>query len=226
MNSDSQHNDNRGPLQGRSVRVLFVLAGVLLLIGGFGLAPAAPSPVDELGWLSLALTVVVASALIGGHLAGRVGQAAVLGELLAGMLLGMLTSPLKLQFIATDPYLDMLARIGMLLLLFEVGLDLSIRDLFVVGPSSLLVAIVGTAASLLIGTGAATLTLPTASAASHMFVGAALTATSAAPKRASCSALPWWTMYWDSSCSGSRSQCSPRHLARLAPARHRSRGSS
>lgn len=56
-------------MQGRSVRVLFVLAGPLLLIGGFALAPAAPSPVDELGWLSLALTVVVASALIGGHLA-------------------------------------------------------------------------------------------------------------------------------------------------------------
>jgi Kef-type K+ transport system membrane component KefB len=63
----------------------------------------------------------------------------VLGELLAGMLLGMLTSPLKLQSIATDPHLDMLARIGMLLLLFEAGLDLSIRDLFVVVHSEVFV---------------------------------------------------------------------------------------
>jgi hypothetical protein len=70
-------------------------------------------------------------------LAGRFEQPAVLGELLAGILLGNLPGLQRLQPIGADPYLDVLSRIGMLLLLFEVGLGLSVRDLFAVGPSSL-----------------------------------------------------------------------------------------
>jgi Kef-type K+ transport system membrane component KefB len=66
----------------------------------------------------------------------------------------------------------------MLLLLFEVGLDLSVRDLFAVGPSSIMVAIIGTVASLAIGTGAATVLMSAAPQATHIFMGAALTATS------------------------------------------------
>ncbi len=66
----------------------------------------------------------------------------------------------------------------MLLLLFEVGLDLSVRDLFAVGPSSLLVAVIGTASSLAIGTGTAAVLMPDAPIATHVFLGAAITATS------------------------------------------------
>jgi Kef-type K+ transport system membrane component KefB len=98
--------------------------------------------------------------------------------LLAGMLLGNLPGLARLQFLGADPYLDILSRVGMLLLLFEVGLDLSVRDLFEVGSSSLLVAVIGTAASLAIGTGATALLMPGASLASHIFLGAAITATS------------------------------------------------
>jgi len=63
----------------------------------------------------------------------RVGQPAVLGELLAGILLGNLPGLGILHFIAADPYVDILSRIGMLLLLFGVGVELSVRDLFSVG---------------------------------------------------------------------------------------------
>jgi Kef-type K+ transport system membrane component KefB len=66
----------------------------------------------------------------------------------------------------------------MLLLLFEVGLDLSVRDLFAVGPSSLLVALIGTVASLALGTWTAALLMRGAPAAVHVFLGAAITATS------------------------------------------------
>jgi Kef-type K+ transport system membrane component KefB len=66
----------------------------------------------------------------------------------------------------------------MLLLLFEVGLELSVADLFLVGPSSLLVAMLGTAASLGIGTATAALLMPAATAATLVFLGAAITATS------------------------------------------------
>src|SRR5262249_2412241 len=58
------------------------------------------------------------------------------------------------------------------------GVDLSVRDLFAVGPSSLLVACLGTAASLAIGTGAATLLMASAPIAVRAFLGAAITATS------------------------------------------------
>jgi Na+:H+ antiporter len=155
-----------------------VAAGAVLLAYGLSLSRGSHTTVDELGRLALALTIVVTAALAGGHIAGRLGQATVLGELLAGMILGGLAGLLHLGFIAADPFLDILARIGMLLLMFEVGLDLSVRDLFAVGPSSLLVAIIGTVASLLVGTGAAALVLPAAPTAAHIFLGAALTATS------------------------------------------------
>ena len=173
------HNVNRVFVRARSaVHVVLVGAGVLLLAGGLTLSRGAPGSFDELGWLALGLAILVTAALLGGHLTGRIGQPAVLGELLAGMLLGNLPGLETLQFVGADPYLDILSRVGMLLLLFEVGLDLSVRDLFAVGPSSLLVALIGTASSLALGTGTAALLMPAAPTAVHVFLGAAITATS------------------------------------------------
>jgi Kef-type K+ transport system membrane component KefB len=154
------------------------VSGAALLAAGLLLSRHASPQADQLGWLALGLAIVVTAALVGGHLAGRFGQAAVLGELLAGILLGSLAASTKLQAIATDPYLDIIAQVGMLLLLFEVGLDLSVRDLFAVGPSSILVAVAGTIGSFAIGTGAAAVLMRGAPQASHIFMGAALTATS------------------------------------------------
>src|SRR6202030_3992259 len=143
-----------------------------------GLSRGTLGPFDELSWLALGLAIVVTAALFGGNLAAHAGQPAVVGELLAGMLLGNLPGLGRLQFLGADPYLDILSRVGMLLLLFEVGLDLSVRDLFAVGPSSLLVAVIGTASSLALGTGTAALLMRGAPTAVHVFVGAAITATS------------------------------------------------
>ncbi len=139
---------------------------------------ARRASLDELGQLSLGLAIVLTAAVAGGHLARRAGQPAVLGELLAGMLIGNLPGLGLLHFVATDRYLDILAQVGMLLLLFEVGLGLSIRDLFGVGTSSFLVAVLGTGASISIGTFTARLLIPAAPTAAHVFVGAALAATS------------------------------------------------
>jgi Kef-type K+ transport system membrane component KefB len=158
--------------------VFIVVVGGVLLGGGLIVSRGSATPTDELGWLALGLAILVAAALVGGHLAGRFGQAAVLGELLAGMLLGNLPGLDRLHFLATDPNVDIMARVGMILLLFEVGLDLSVRDLFAFGPSSLLVAAIGTAASLALGSGAAMLVMPGATTAARVFIGAAITATS------------------------------------------------
>jgi Kef-type K+ transport system membrane component KefB len=158
--------------------VVLVIAAVLLLAGGLALSRGVVGPLDALGRLALGLAIVVTAALLGGHLAGWIGQPAVLGELVAGMVLGNLPGLGQFHFVGADPYLDILSRIGMLLLLFEVGLDLSVRDLFAVGPSSLFVAVIGTATSLVLGAGAASLLMPDAPAAVHLFLGAAITATS------------------------------------------------
>jgi Kef-type K+ transport system membrane component KefB len=161
-----------------TVYIVLVIAAVLLLAGGLALSRGGPDRFDELGWLAFGLAIIVTAGLLGGHLAGRVGQPAVLGELLAGIVLGNLPGLARLQFVGADPYLDILARLGMLLLLFEVGLDLSVRDLFAVGPSSLFVAVVGTGSSLLIGMGTSALLMPGTPIATLVFLGAAITATS------------------------------------------------
>jgi Kef-type K+ transport system membrane component KefB len=157
--------------------VVVVGVAVLLLAGGLALS-RGPSSFDELGWLALGLAIIITAALLGGHLMGMIGQPAVLGELLAGILLGNAPGLASLQFIGADPYLDILSRVGMLLLLFEVGLELSVRDLFAVGRSSFAVAVLGTASSLAIGMGAAALLMPDMPIATHLFLGAAITATS------------------------------------------------
>ena len=160
------------------IQIALVAIAVALLAGGLRVSTTAGGGRDELGALTLGLAFIVAAAVIGGHLVARAGQPAVLGELLAGVVLGNLPGLGALHYLATDPYIDSLARLGMLLLLFEVGLELSVGDLFIVGVSSLLVATIGTVASLAAGTATATLLMPQATAAAHVFLGAAITATS------------------------------------------------
>lgn len=134
--------------------------------------------VDDLGTLALALSVIVIAAKLGGDLATRTGQPAVLGELLAGVMLSNLPGVGVLHTLAAVPHLDILAQLGMLLLLFEVGLGLSVGDLLDVGLSSLLVALFGTIASFAMGLTVASALLPGAAIPVRVFLGAALTATS------------------------------------------------
>jgi len=75
---------NRAFVRARStVHVVLVGAAVLLFAGGLTLSGGGPGPFDELGSLALGLAFIVTAALLGGHLAERIGQPAVLGELLA-----------------------------------------------------------------------------------------------------------------------------------------------
>ncbi len=162
----------------RAVQFVLLFAAVLMLGVGLALSHEPAGPADDMQWPALGLTIIVTAALLGGHLAVRFGQAAVLGELVAGMVLGNLPGLEGLQFVGTDTVVDILARVGMLLLLFEVGLDLSVRDLFAVGPSALLVATIGTISSFAVATGTAALLIPAAPGSTDVFLGAALTATS------------------------------------------------
>src|ERR1041385_6984363 len=163
----------------RSAAPIGLTLGALVLLAlGVALSRGVGGPEDELGWLAFGLAVIITAALMGGYVAVRLGQPAVLGELIAGIMLGNLPGLGSLHFIGSDPYLDILSRIGMLLLLFGVGVELSVRDLFSVGSSSLLVAIIGTISTIVIGTAAAALLSPGIPFTGSIFLGAAITATS------------------------------------------------
>ncbi len=103
--------------------------------------------------LLLYLVVILVTAKLMGHLAVVLGQPAVLGEFLAGVLLGnlYLAGVPGLDGIANDPGVDLFARIGVVVLLFEVGLESTIRDILRVGLSSFLVAVLGVAAPFALG---------------------------------------------------------------------------
>jgi Kef-type K+ transport system membrane component KefB len=136
--------------------------------------------VDPVAGVVLALAVILGAAKLGGDLASRFGQPSVLGELLVGVLLGNL--PLfgftLLESIKHDATIDMLARLGVIILLFEVGLESTIAQMMKVGLSSFVVATVGVVAPFALGWGVGAWLLPDASQYVHAFLGAALTATS------------------------------------------------
>ena len=136
--------------------------------------------VDPVASLALWLVVILLAAKLGGELAVRIGQPAVLGELIVGVLLGNLawTGFDGLEPIKRDPYVDMFARVGVLILLFEVGLESTVGQMLKVGWSSLLVASLGVIAPFALGWGIGAWLLPDQGAYVHAFLGATLTATS------------------------------------------------
>lgn len=128
----------------------------------------------------LALTLIIAAAKLGGELVVRIGQPAVLGELLVGVLLGnldlfgiTLLDPLK-----GSSSLALLAEVGAILLLFEVGVESDLLQMLAVGWSSLVVAVLGVAVPMGFGYAVSAFLIPGAGWLAHLFVGGTLTATS------------------------------------------------
>jgi len=120
---------------------------------------------------TLVATLVAAKAL--GALAQRLGQPSVLGELLAGIILG--GSVLGILDPGT-PAIHALSEIGVLVLLFEIGLHTDLRSLSSVGGSATTVAVVGVALPFVAGYFAARwLGMPSIPS---LVAAAALTATS------------------------------------------------
>jgi Kef-type K+ transport system membrane component KefB len=126
------------------------------------------------------LVLILVSAKLVGHLAVWAGQPAVLGELLAGIVLGNLhlIGVHGLQGIAADPGVDLLARIGVVVLLFQVGLESTLHQIMRVGLTSLLVALLGVVAPFALGWLVGAWLLPGHSWHTHAFLGATLCATS------------------------------------------------
>lgn len=152
---------------------------------------------DPIAAVLFALMVVILAAKIGGTIAQRFGQPAVLGELVIGVVLGNLhlAGVDGLDFLFVDyttgltirlddathlagVTVDHLARLGVILLLFQVGLESSVAQLKRVGSSALLVAVIGVVVPLGLGWLSGLLLLPDHHWAVHMFLGATLSATS------------------------------------------------
>lgn len=153
--------------------------------------------------LLLAILVILLAAKLGGDLFERIGMPAVLGELVVGVLLGnalLLTDWTGIELLhnlalgaesfkapaehlLADPYstgaiLKMLAGIGVVLLLFEVGLETHVHEMLAVGKSAFLVAVLGVVAPSILGYGVGVYFLPEAGWEVHSFLGATLCATS------------------------------------------------
>ena len=122
--------------------------------------------------LLLGLLMVWFSAKLAGEAMTRFGQTAVLGELLAGVIIG----PGVLGLVHESEALHALAELGVLVLLFEVGLESDLDDLTRAGPQASLVALAGVIAPF--GAGFALMAALGHPMLVAVFVGATLTATS------------------------------------------------
>lgn len=122
--------------------------------------------------LLIALVIVWVAAKVAGEVMERAGQTAVLGELLAGVIIG----PGVLGLVHETEALHALAELGVLILLFEVGLESDIGELMRAGMQATLVALVGVVVPFVAGFALMRwLDHPSVLA---VFVGATLTATS------------------------------------------------
>ena len=170
-------------------RIVMLLAIVLVYLF-YGLVFASPDAGEAGGEgaghggpvlnVLYGLIVILLAAKLGGDLFERFKSPAVLGELVLGMLIG------NLHLIGFDGFelfkhditLEILAEIGVVLLLFEVGLESTIKEMMKVGLVSLVVALFGVIVPFGLGWGVGILFLPDSSIYVHMFIGATLTATS------------------------------------------------
>lgn len=86
------------------------------------------------------LVAIILATRLGGIVAQRIGQPSVLGELIAGVVLG--GSVLGILDPA-EPAIKVFAELGVVILLFEIGLNTDVRSLTKVGASAIAVGIVG-----------------------------------------------------------------------------------
>jgi Kef-type K+ transport system membrane component KefB len=133
---------------------------------------------DPFVLVSVALILIAAK--LGGELFERLKQPAVLGELLIGIIVGnlALTGFMAAEPLKTNEIISALAEIGVIILLFEVGLESNLNEMLEVGWSSLFVALAGVIAPFFLGWGVASVFIPNEPRLVHFFIGATLCATS------------------------------------------------
>ena len=122
--------------------------------------------------IPLAMLIVIATARFLAEVFERMNQPGLVGQILAGILIG----PSVLNWLQPTDFLTALAELGVLFLLFRVGLEVRPSELLQVGGTALLVGVLGVAAPFFAG--AVLLWLWGGSQIEAVFTGAALVATS------------------------------------------------
>ena len=120
----------------------------------------------------LDVLIVLVAAKVAAEVAERINVPAVVGEIVAGVIIG----PSVLSLVGSDETLKVLGELGVILLLLGVGMEMDLGELGAVGRSSLSVAVIGVVVPMAGG-------YAVASALGHssnqsLFIGAALSATS------------------------------------------------
>jgi Kef-type K+ transport system membrane component KefB len=152
-----------------------LVAGILAT-PAIALASEPGGPALSFLWIALLLVAAKLSSLV-----ERLGQPGVLGELVAGIVLGNLVlfgfgvlEPMK-----HDAFVRSLAELGVVVLLFQIGLESNLQEMRRVGLRAALVALVGVAAPFVLGTVFfGPLLFPGQAQNVYLFFGATLTATS------------------------------------------------
>ena len=94
------------------------------------------------------LAIIIIAAKLFGLLARRLRAPQVVGEIVAGLLIG----PSVLGIVQLNDFLSQAAEIGVILLMFSAGLGTNLKDLLKTGPKALAIACAGVAVPLLGGT--------------------------------------------------------------------------
>ena len=126
------------------------------------------------------VAAMLAVAKLSGEFFERAGQPPVLGELLGGIMVANLSliGFNGAEFLKTNEIIGALAQLGVIILLFEVGLESNVAEMMEVGWSSLAVAVAGVIVPFLLGWAVAAHFIPNGSQLEHIFIGATLCATS------------------------------------------------
>ncbi|WP_373479104.1 cation:proton antiporter [Geminocystis sp.] len=155
----------------------------------------------------LSLVMIYFASKLGGELCSRIGLPAVLGELVGGVIIGvsafkflvfpegglgaedsliiqllqntanLTPSTEEAVFHSMSEVISVLSELGVIILLFEIGLESDLKELIRVGPSAAIVAVVGVAVPFILGT-LGLLYIFHLPLVPSVFAGAALTATS------------------------------------------------
>jgi Kef-type K+ transport system membrane component KefB len=157
---------------------VFFILDIHVFAAGEGPTGTESHGLDPAVLIGVAVMLVIAKLM--GEVFERLRQPAVLGELFAGILLGNLVifGFTRAESLKTNETVAALAEFGVIILLFEVGLESDLKEMMEVGWSSLLVAVLGVIAPFLLGWGVSAYLIPDEPRLAHVFIGATLCATS------------------------------------------------